>query len=64
MTYTNPFLWQGKPLTPRITKPQQTPLFNGLRAPSNHRGGITITGAVQGQADAHRRDGIKRGISQ
>jgi hypothetical protein len=55
------FLWQGKPLTPRITKPQQTPLFNGLRAPTNHRGGITVVGQIAGQADAHKRDATRRG---
>jgi hypothetical protein len=61
MTYMNPFIWAGKPLTPRITKPTQTPLFAGLRAPSNHRGGITVVGQIAGQADAHKRDATRRG---
>jgi hypothetical protein len=57
----NPFHFSGPSLTKHERKPQQTPLFNGLRSPSNHRGGITVGGQAQGQIDADRRDGIKRG---
>ena len=60
---TNPFNWQGPPLSKRITKPTQTPLFNGLRSPTNHKGGIVITDMHQGAADAAKRQAIKRGAA-
>ena len=59
-----PFNWQ---LAPRQTtnnrNPQQTPLFNGLRKPTNHAHNITVVGREQGAKDAHRRDAIKRAIA-
>ena len=60
---TSSFDFSGPPLTKRITKPTQTPLFNGLRSPTNHRGSIVVTGAIQGAIDADRRDAIKRGAA-
>lgn len=59
----SPFNWAGKPITTRIKKSPQTQLFTGLRDPSIRRGGITVVGAEQGRADAHRRDSIKRAIA-
>lgn len=58
----------NKPPFPTIAtadriKPGRTPTqfrVNGLSAPTNVRGSITITGRAQGQADTDRRDAIKR----
>lgn len=61
---TSPFLWRDSPLVITMPRnPNATKLHNGLQTPTNHRGGITVTGRVQGQADALRRDAIKRAIS-
>lgn len=59
----SPFDFSGPPLTKHERKPQQTPLFNGHRSPTNHRGSITVVGAIQGAIDAHRRDAIKQGAA-
>lgn len=42
-------------------QPKPVKLFKGLVTVRSH--GISITGAAQGQADADRRDAIKRAIS-
>jgi hypothetical protein len=60
---TSPFLWQGKPLTPRITKATQTPLFNGLMTPTNHRGAINVVGQEQGRIDTAKQQ-LTRGASR
>lgn len=44
--------------------PGRTPTqfrVNGLSPLTNHPAAISVTGAKQGQADAHRRDALKRG---
>lgn len=41
--------------------PDRVKLFSGLRTPTNHARHINVIGQAQGQADAHRRDSIKRG---
>lgn len=47
--------------TSNSRNPQRTELFNGYRTPTNHARHINVIGQSQGQADAHRRDSIKRG---
>ena len=60
---TSSFDFSGPSLTKHERKPQQTPLFNGYRSPTNHKGGIVITDMHQGAADAAKRQAIKRGAA-
>lgn len=62
MKHVSVFLWQGlhPSIKQRLTS-APVKFFPGLQTPVPRKGSITLTGAEQGAADAHRRDAIKRG---